>query len=65
MTDQDTEFGFKWGPALVQRLTIFRSGEKSEARIIQIKTDAGREIEVYVSKTGRSLRVWRDGKELK
>lgn len=62
--DTDTQYGFKWGPVEVARLAQFRTGEKSETRCIRIKTDAGKEIEVYVSRTGRSLRVFSDGKEL-
>ena len=62
--DADTQYGFKWGPAEVTRLAQFRTGEKSETRALRVRTDAGKEIEIYISRTGRSLRVFSGGKEL-
>ena len=62
---QDTRYGFKWGPAEVSLLAHFRKGEKRETRVFRVETDAGQKIEIYVSRTGRSLRVFRDGEELK
>lgn len=65
-TDEQTRFGFKWGQIEVARLASFvRREGKGATRILRVKTEAGKEIEIYVSPTGRSLRVFRDGKELK
>lgn len=51
-----TEFGFEWGPMTVTRAATIPSGY-----VLNIKTDAGREIDVYVSAQGRSLRVFGRG----
>lgn len=58
----NTTYGFQWGPATVERLAaIDRSGRVS--RVLQIA--AGRhQLTVYISPTGRSLRVFKDGREL-
>jgi hypothetical protein len=65
MSDKDTQYGFIWGPLEVTRMAHFRMGEKSEAYCVRVRTEAGKSIDVYVSRTGRSLRVFRDGEELK
>ena len=57
--DHIYQFGFKWGPMWVTR--IARLGTRG--RVLQVRTDH-RKIEVFVSDKGRSIRVWRDGKEL-
>lgn len=58
MSDQTTPYGFSWGPAEVTRLA-----EINGSRILRLATDQ-RDIQISVSPTGRSVRVWRDGKEL-
>lgn len=55
-----TTFGFEWGPVVVERLAHFRPRKNREAFILRVN-----DLEVYVSKTGRSVRVFRGGKELK
>lgn len=47
-------YGFAWGPALIER---YWSDDKGRV-VLGIKTDAGREVTVYVSPTGRSVRVY-------
>lgn len=54
--DGYTEFGFRWGPADVTRCCTL----PGDRRVIQIKT-AYRTIDVYVSATGRSVRVFEHG----
>jgi len=55
-----TDFGFAWGPVEVQRTTQFADGRG----VISIWSES-QELTVYFSRTGRSLRVFRGGKELK
>jgi len=57
--DVDTSFGFKWRGVEVERLAIVRG-----AKVLGIKVN-NTKVEVYVSPTGRSVRVWKNGKELK
>jgi hypothetical protein len=57
VSDGYTEFGFRWGPADVTRCCTLPGGR----RVIQIKT-AYRDFDVYVSATGRSVRVFERGK---
>lgn len=56
-----TEYGFKWGPMELTRLVSI------DGRVwFQVTTEAGQQIEVYISRTGRSVRVFKRGKgELK
>jgi hypothetical protein len=54
-----TQYGFKWGAAEVQR-----TAEHSGRVAITIKGARGREVTVYVSPQGNSVRIFRDGKEL-
>lgn len=51
-----TPFGFKWGPALVERCCTL----PGDRRVITIRTDH-RQLDVYVSATGRSVRVFERG----
>lgn len=53
------QYGFRWGQLDVVRLIEYRGN-----RALAIRTDFG-EVEVYVSPTGRSIRVMREGVELK
>jgi hypothetical protein len=48
-----TEYGFEWGP-----LTVERTASLPEGRVVlTVKTDH-RELTIYASRTGRSLRVF-------
>jgi hypothetical protein len=56
-----TLHGFNFGAAIVEATAEF-----PEHTVITIRTEAGRRLEVYCSKRGRSLRVFIPGKgELK
>lgn len=59
------DYGFKWGQVVVERLgSILRKPtDPNSDKIIRVKTQY-RNLEIYVSPTGRSVRVWRDHKEL-
>lgn len=69
--DGDTQYGFKWGPVAVERLAEFpRSGGQCKVMgLYRVKgptrADMEQVLEIYVSPTGRSVRVFRNGKELK
>jgi hypothetical protein len=58
---ENTQFGFRFGAALVERCMELPDNRV----IITVKTDSGRSIDIYVSRTGRSLRVFEGHKELK
>lgn len=55
-SDGETEFGSNWGPASVTRCAVLPENR----RVIQIKTDHV-ELDIYVSATGRSVRVFKRG----
>lgn len=55
--------GFTWGNVEVTRMMVLPTG----GRVLNVraKGKSYREgMEIYVSPKGRSIRVWRDGKEL-
>lgn len=56
-----SEYGFTWGNVTVER-TMQVEGR---GRVVTIKTDAGKSIEVYVSEGGRSIRVFKGSQELR
>lgn len=56
--DGYTPYGFRWGPADISRCCEL----PGERRVIQVKTPH-RTLDIYVSATGRSVRVFSDGKE--
>jgi hypothetical protein len=56
---EDDQYGFRWGQVVVQR-----AAEYDNRKVLRIKPDHGKDISIYVSATGRSIRVYRDGKEL-
>jgi hypothetical protein len=61
--DPDEErYGFRWGPLVVQRAAILPS-RNGETHVVRITTATGKSINVYVSPTGRSVRVFSNGKE--
>ena len=64
LPQQKESLGFIWGPmevipsaAFVRREGIFR--------VVQLTTVAGQALDIYVSPTGRSVRVFKKGKEMK
>lgn len=64
--DQIDEYGFTWGPIKVTRVTqVERRRGAGNTRVLQVLTATGVTLNIYVSPTGRSVRVFRGGKELK
>lgn len=64
-----TEFGMRWGPLEVERMTVIDKGPKNGGYTRVIRVTGGerhhdKDLEIHVSSTGRSLRVFRGGKEL-
>ena len=55
-----TPFGFDWGPVNVVRIANYKPRKDRETFVVGVNG-----VDIYVSKTGRSVRVFRDGKELK
>jgi len=70
VTDHSTEYGFTWGPVEVERMATFPVGDDRSRRnrvigiYTTVKGERKRRLEIYVSPTGQSIRVWRDGEEL-
>lgn len=64
-TGSQTQYGFQWGPADVSRSTAFehRPGE-GLSRSLRVSTPYA-DLNIYISPTGRSVRVFRAGKELR
>lgn len=64
MPIEDTRFGFIWGHTVVERVCVLPSGG---AVVYVTGGKAKSAVEVYVSPTGKSVRVFRSasGKELK
>ena len=61
---EGVQYGFKWGPLEVLRTMEFKGTHVVEIAPVNESTRKNA-VTVYVSKTGRSVRVFRDGKELK
>jgi hypothetical protein len=59
-----TSQGFTWGPMEVVPAAGFHRRD-GIYRVVTITTTAGRQLDIYVSPTGRSVRVFRKGKEMK
>lgn len=60
-----TRFGFRWGPVNVTRRCLLIPRQDRETRVVGIKAGST-DLDVYVSKTGRSVRVFdQDGREWK
>jgi hypothetical protein len=53
-------YGFSWGP-----MNVTRVAEHKGYVVVDITTATGKSVSVYVSPTGRSLRVFGDGGEWK
>lgn len=60
----EDEYGFRWGPVVVQRYAEFQRPKGELCRVLGIESDAAPTLHIYVSPTGRSVRVYRNGKEL-
>lgn len=59
-----TDFGFRWGIAEVTRLATWPRGAKTKvSRALRIHTPQ-HYVDVVVSPSGKSVRVFRDGVEL-
>jgi hypothetical protein len=54
----DTEFGFQWGNTEVVRYAVMPNG----TRVVGIEVNDKRVLDIYVSPSGRSVRVFRRGK---
>lgn len=61
--DDVEQYGFRWGQLVVQRW-MTHVNRRGTARLLGILTDH-HELQVHVSPTGRSVRVWLDHVELK
>lgn len=55
----ENQYGFAWGPALVRRVARVRG-----YCYLTVATSTGQELEIRISPTGQSLKVFRDGREL-
>ena len=60
----EDDFGFRWGPITVQRYAQLND-RNGPIRVLGIESDKASTLHIYVSPTGRSVRVFRNGKELK
>lgn len=56
-----TDYGFTWGPLTVERTAIMPSG----GHVITVTTSTSKQVDIYVSPGGRSLRVFNGAQELK
>ena len=57
-TTESNPFGFNWGPVEVTRCCTL----PGDRRVVQVKS-AYRTLDICVSATGRSIRVFSGGKE--
>ena len=56
-----TQYGFRFGAARFECTIELPDGRV----VVTVTTDTGRKLDIYVSRTGRSLRVFGDHKEWK
>lgn len=63
--DKPELYGFRWGPAVVFRSSQYHMGSGRLTRVVEILSDEGLSVEIHVSSTGKSIRVFREGEELK
>ena len=61
MSDVIDHYGFTWGHARVTRIAILPTGH----RCLEVSSEDGDAITVYVSPRGKKIRVFRGGDELK
>lgn len=50
MTVTVTQYGFKWGPAVVERLAHV----EGRGRVLEVRTDHAR-VQIYVTEKGRKI----------
>ena len=62
--DEASLYGFRWGSAVVERTSEYRMGTDRITKVIRVIPDQTDPIEIHVSSTGKSVRVFRKGKEL-
>ncbi len=55
-----TTYGFTWGPITVTRMALLPDGR----HVLGIDTNGSPALEIYVSRTGKSVRAFRGGREL-
>lgn len=63
MTFKLTDFGFRWGQIEVTRMSSV-ARHNGVYRCVQVKTDHSA-VDIYVSPTGRSIRIFKNGKEIR
>lgn len=65
-TAETTQFGFVWGPIEVVRMFEDKRGRMLGLRAPPSNYVNGKwKLEIWISPTGKSIRVFRRGKELK
>ncbi len=57
----ETAYGFQWGNIELTRLAFIPKG----TRVLEVKIDDGARLTIYVSPKGKSVRVFKNGTELK
>jgi hypothetical protein len=58
---ETTPFGFRWGSVTVERIaSVERRPGEGKSHIVHVN-----DVHIYISPTGRSVRVFRRGVELK
>lgn len=55
-----TPYGFKWGPATIERMA-----EIPQGIVMSLKTDYGKYVQIYVSAKGKSVRIHENNVEWK
>lgn len=63
-------YGFRWGSAVVERSGEYRMGKLKDGsrrmtKVISVIPDHAAAVEVHVSSSGKSVRVFRNGQELR
>ena len=69
MSVTETRYGFDWHAARIERC-ISHEPKKGKGKMVVIAVraiddDYAKQIDIYVSPTGRTVRAFRGGKELK
>ena len=59
MTDEITQYGFKWGPVAVERSAVIQGGR----HVLTVSTRS-QAVEILVSPGGRRIEVWKGGKRM-
>lgn len=64
MSDTHRSFaGFSWGPITITPHAVIDRG-RGTYRVLRL-TSGPVELHIYISPTGRSVRIFRDGRELR